>query len=507
MCPWQLTLSLDARAEAPIFLRLAQAIRDDVRAGRLPPGARLPGSRTLAGSLGVHRNTVLAGYAELAAQGWVETEPAGGTFVARQLPARGEGPPGAPAGRGPPLEPGFDLEPAPATWVAPAYAPGTLVLIRGQPDARQLPVAELSRAYRRALSRHGRAVLGYGDPRGHASLRAALAEMLRAARGVPATPDNVMVTRGSQMALSLVARSLVRPGDVVAVEALGYYASWSCFRDRGARLVPVPVDAQGLDVGALAALAARQRIRAVCVTPHHQFPTTTVMPVARRMQLLALAREHRMAVIEDDYDHEFHYDGRPVLPLAAHDEAGVVVYVGTLSKLLAPGLRVGFVVAPPALVERAAVHRQALDLQGDLALECALAEVFEDGTVARHARRMRRLYRERRDALTEALRRHVGGALSFDVPAGGMALWARVAPEYDVDLWAERALARGVAFLGGSVYDFEGRARPFTRLGFTPLDPGELDEAARRMAAALPEARVSKAGGRAARRPPRATSG
>ncbi len=496
MSSWQLTLSLDARDEAPIFVRLAQAIRADVQAGRLPPGARLPGSRTLAGSLGVHRNTVLAGYAELAAQGWIETEPAGGTFVARQLPARGEGAPARPCA---PREPGFDLEPVRAPWVMPTYAPGTLVLIRGQPDARLAPVAELSRAYRRALSRHGRSVLAYGDPRGHASLRSALAEMLRTTRGVPATEDNVMVTRGSQMALSLVARSLLRPGDVVAVEALGYYGSWSCLRDRGAELVPVPVDAQGLDVGALAALAARRRVRAVCLTPHHQFPTTTVMPTARRMQLLALAREHRMAVIEDDYDHEFHYDGRPVLPLAAHDEAGVVVYVGTLSKLLAPGLRVGFLVAPPALIERAAVHRQALDMQGDLALECALAEIFEDGTVARHARRMRRTYRERRDALVASLRRHVGSALSVEAPPGGMALWARAAPDVDVDRWAARASAHGVGFLGGSVYDFAGRALPFTRLGFTPFDAGELDEAARRMAAALPEARCVAPAARAAR--------
>lgn len=489
MCPWQLTLSLEEHDDAPLFVRLAQAIRADVQAGRLQPGARLPGSRTLAGSLGVHRNTVLAGYAELAGQGWVETEPAGGTFIARQLPVRGEGPPGAPLGPSPRLEPGFDLEPARAPWHMPAFAPGTLVLIRGEPDVRQMPVAELSRAYRRVLSRHGRAVLSYGNPRGHASLRAALAEMLRATRGVPADESNVMVTRGSQMALALVARALLRPGDVVAVEALGYHSTWACFRDRGARLVPVPVDAQGLDVNALAALAARQHVRAVCLTPHHQFPTTTVMPIARRLQLLALAREHRMAVIEDDYDHEFHYDGRPVLPLAAHDEAGVVVYIGTLSKLLAPGLRVGFLVAPTALVERAAELRHLFDTQGDLALECALAEIFEDGTVARHARRMRRLYGERRDAFVEALRRHLGGALSFEVPPGGMALWARVAPEFDVELWSTRALAHGVAFIGASVHDFEGRPQPYTRLGFTPFEPAELEEAARRMAAALPEAR------------------
>jgi GntR family transcriptional regulator / MocR family aminotransferase len=490
---WELTVALDSRSELPLFLQLAEAILADIRSGRLLPGARLPGSRTLAQALRIHRNTVLAGYGELAAQGWIETTRAGGTFVARQLPSPLRGPLGSP-GLGPHrARAGYDLGPPLDLPLPPAWPPGTLVLAKGAPDPRLVPVAELTRAYRSALARHGAELLGYGDPRGHLRLRTALSEMLTTTRAIACGPEDVVVTRGSQMALDLVARTLLRPGDAVAVESLGHRGAWTALRLAGGDLFPVPVDSAGLDVAALADLAARRRIRAVYVTPHHQFPTTAVLPAARRMQLLQLARALRIAVIEDDYDHEFHYDGRPVLPLAARDEAGVVVYVGTLSKVLAPGLRMGYLVAPPAVLERIQALRQVADLQGDLAHECAVAELFEDGDLMRHVRRMRRVNRTRREALVNALRRRLPGVVEFAVPPGGMALWAQVAPDVDVEAWSARALDRGVAFRGGRFYDFDGAALQATRLGFTPLDERELDEAVKRMAEALPPARPARA--------------
>jgi GntR family transcriptional regulator / MocR family aminotransferase len=480
---WELTVALDSGHELPLFLQLAEAVLADIRSGRLLPGARLPGSRTLAAALRIHRNTVLAGYAELAAQGWIETTRAGGTFIARQLPTPLEG--GARA-RTRHAVAGYDVRPPIDVPPPPAWPAGTLVLAKGAPDPRLVPVAELTRAYRRALGRHGAELLGYGDPRGHVRLRTALSEMLSTTRGIPVGPEDVVVTRGSQMALDLVARALLRPGDVVAVEALGNRAAWTALQLAGAELLPVPVDLAGLDVEALARLARRRPIRAVYVTPHHQFPTTAVMPATRRMQLLGLARSLRIAIIEDDYDHDFHYEGRPVLPLAARDEAGVVVYVGTLSKVLAPGLRMGYLLAPPAVLERVSTLRQVADIQGDLAHECAVAELFEDGDLMRHVRRMRRVYRGRRDALVDALRRRLPGAVQFQVPAGGMALWAEVAPNIDVEAWAVRALHQGVAFAGGRMYDFHGAPQPAMRLGFSPLEGPELDEAVKRMAAALP---------------------
>jgi GntR family transcriptional regulator/MocR family aminotransferase len=334
-------------------------------------------------------------------------------------------------------------------------------------------------------------------------MREALSHMLATTRGVPATPSTVMVTRGSQQALDVTARALLAPGDLVAVEALGHRGAWTAFRLAGAQLVPVPVDGEGLSVAALAALVERQPIRAVYVTPHHQFPTTTVMSQTRRAELLSLAARHRLVILEDDYDHEFHYDGRPLLPLAASDRAGSVIYMGTLSKILAPGLRSGFVVAPEPTIERIVSFRVASDIQGDHVTECAIAELFEDGELARHVRRMRCTYMARRDALVAALKRVLGEAVRFQLPAGGMALWAGVAPEIDVERWAERSLARGVAFYGARMYDFEGRYQPFARLGFTFLDEDELREAARRMATALaelPRAAHARADGSAASR-------
>jgi GntR family transcriptional regulator/MocR family aminotransferase len=487
---WDLTVALDPGGHEPLFLQLSRALQHDIRSGRLPPGSRLPGSRTLADELGIHRNTVLAGYSELIAQGWLHTHPAAGTFVARDLP-----PP--PTSVAPEriqarsqLSPGFPLgPPIPPTTRIPDFPPGVLVLAKGAPDVRRMPAAELSRAYRRALARHGRALLGYGDPRGHPRLRRALAEMLTTTRALPACEDTIFITRGSQMALDLIARALLRPGDVVAVEGIGHPAAWAALRLTGATLVPVPIDAQGIDVAALAVLAERQPLRAVYLTPHHQFPTTSVLPAARRMAVLDLARRHRLLVVEDDYDHEFHYDGRPVLPLASRDEAGVVVYVGTLSKVLAPGLRIGYLVAPRAVIERVRELRIATDLQGDQAHECAVAELFEDGDLVRHVRRMRRLYRTRRDALLRFLERHLGSALSINPPAGGMALWARVDPSIDLERWSAAGLEHGVAFVPGSRYAFDDGPVQAVRLGFTPLDETELEEAARRMALALRECR------------------
>jgi len=499
---WELALDLEAAAagaepgRAPVFLRIARTIAEDVRRGRLRPGAPLPGSRSLAGTLGVHRNTVLAAYAELGAEGWITTAAARGTFVSTALPepsprrfsASADAAPRA----GVPARAGFDLGPGPEPYPRQALPPGTLALAGGLPDLRLVPAAALARAYRRVLRTQGRTVLDYGDPRGHPRLRAALAAMLSARRGLAATPDSVLVTRGSQMALDLVARALLAPGDVVAVEALGYRPAWEALRRAGAQLVPVPVDAGGLRTDALAALAARTRVRAVYVTPHHQYPTTVTLPAGRRLALLALARTHRIAILEDDYDHEFHYEGRPVLPLASADRAGVVVYVGTLSKILAPGLRLGFLVAPAPLVERVATLRTYVDRQGDLGMEAAVAELLEDGEVLRHAHRVRRVYLERRDTLAAALRRALGGALRFDVPAGGIALWTRAARGIDTDAWAERALARGVAVQTGRRFAFDGRARQTLRLGFAPLTPAELREAVRRLAAALPSGTVRR---------------
>jgi len=484
---WDLGIELDTRSQLPLFLQIARAVADGVRSGRLRPGEPLPGSRTLAATLRIHRNTALAAYRELEAEGWIVTSAARGTFVSSALPDRRPRAFAAlPAREGTPARPGYDLRqtPLPEPWVPPR---GTLSLSTGSPDSRLFPATALARAYRRALRLHARTLLDYGDPRGLLKLREALADMLRTVRGLTCSADTVQLTRGSQMALDLTARALVQPGDVVAVEALGYRMAWEAFRGAGAKLVPIPLDGEGLDVAHLEKVADREKLRAIYVTPHHQYPTTVVLSPGRRLRLLELARRKRFAILEDDYDHEFHFEGRPVLPLASADRSGCVVYLGTLSKILAPGLRIGFVVAPPPVVERLSHLRMFADRQGDNLAEYAVAELLEDGEVQRHARRSRKLYQARRDALTSALRKRLGTAVSFQVPSGGSALWLQVSADIHVADWMERCLQKGVDVRPCWSFAFEPAGpQPFFRLGYATHTPEELEAAVKKIAAALP---------------------
>lgn len=495
MTSWDLQLAIESASEEPLFLQIARSIADGVAVGRFRAGDPIPGSRTLSRTLGVHRNTVLAAYRELESEGWIVASRGRGTYLSEELPEvapRRFARKAAPRTELP-ARVGFDLDGGPAPYpLASDHPAGTIAFAGGMPDLRLVPVRALARAYRRALQPRGRRPaepLGYGDPRGNAALRGAIAEMMSRRRGLGAAADSVLVTRGSQMAVDLVSRALIRPGDVVAVEALGYRPAWEAFRAAGARLVPLPVDDGGVSVDALEALVGKGPVRVVYVTPHHQYPTTVGLVPGRRLSLLALAERHRIAVVEDDYDHEFHYDGRPVLPLASADRAGVVVYLGTLSKILAPGLRLGFVVAPTPLIENLAARRSFVDRQGDLAVEAAVAELVEDGELQRHVRRMRKVYRARRDALAEALVAELGGVVEFQVPAGGMALWAHTADGIDAEVWAERAASAGAVVQTARRFAFDKRARPALRLGFAALSERELREGVRRLAAALPKPR------------------
>jgi len=484
MRPWTFPVALQAPSEAgvqnPLFQQIAQAIRGDIRRGRLKPGDALPGSRSLAQTLGVHRNTVLAAYRELEAEGWT-TSAQRTTRVAADLPE-------APVRKARREQgPGFDLElpgPTPARPRLRDTPPDLLLFGGGLPDLRLVPTELLARAYRRALQVP--TLLGYGEAQGEPRLRTALAHLLSETRGLSVGAEQVLITSGSQGALDLLARNLLKPGDRVAVEDPGYPAAWATLRAAGAVLLPLPVDAAGLRVEALEAALKEGPVRAVYLTPHHQFPTTVTMGAARRLRLLELARRHRIALLEDDYDNEFHFEGRPVLPLASDDPGSVVIYLGTLSKILAPGLRIGFLAGAQALIDALGARRAASEGQGDHAIQRVAAELLEEGLLQRHARKMRRTYLARRYALASALERHLHDAVRFEVPPGGMSLWLQVDPKVDVERWAERAERQGVAIDTGRRFDFHGLARPNLRLGFSALDERELEQAVRRLAQALP---------------------
>lgn len=471
----EIVFELESRSSAPVFLQLSRAIIAAIETGRLEPGRKLPGTRALAATLKLHRNTVDAAYHDALMQGWLVAERGRGTFVARDLPVEA----GAWRSHSPAPAPAPAPTPTQAAKALPASAGREMLSFSdGAPDARLLPMAELGRAMRRSLSRPDFLMAGSnGDPRGVRALREALAEHLSGERGMAVRADDLIVTRGSQMALFLAAGALLSAGEAIAVEEPGYPLATAAFRAVGARVVPIPVDADGLSLDRLeAALAEQPGLRAVYVTPHHQYPTTVTMSASRRAGLIDMARRHRLTIIEDDYDHEYRFDSKPVLPLAARASSDVdLVYVGSLSKVLAPGIRLGYATGPTALLQRMADKRQTIDRQGDIPIEHAVAALMRDGDLGRHARRTRRIYHARRDRLAALLRETFGDRLTFSVPAGGLALWARLAPGLDAERWSRAAHRLGLCVMPGITMCVDTAAAPQAfRFGFGNLDEDEM---------------------------------
>ncbi|HEV6955130.1 MAG TPA: PLP-dependent aminotransferase family protein [Promicromonospora sp.] len=411
-----------------------RALREALTAGRVPAGERLPSTRDLARDLGVSRASVATAYERLVAEGFLEARPGSGTYAtaaASDAPARRRPGPGA-------LRPrtAWRWTPRPASGDRPAPAHDFRV---GIPDASLFPYD----TWRRLLAAESRAggpsAGSYGGPAGLPRFRAAVARYVAGARGVHAGPDDVIATTGAQQALDLVARVLLEPGDVVAVEDPGYPEARELFALHGARVVPVPVDDQGLVVDEIPPDA-----RLVYTTPSHQFPLGMPLSLARRRALLAHAGRYGTAVVEDDYDSEFRRVRRPLEPLQALDRDGRVLYVGTFSKSLLPGLRAGYLVAPHSLRDALLAARQLTDGHGAVHVQGALARLIDDGLLARHVRRAGARYAERHEILLDAL---------TDLPvepvpsAAGLHVAAYLRPGAPLDSRAlvARALRRSVA--------------------------------------------------------------
>lgn len=474
--PWKLNLSIRRHDGLPVHLQIVQYFIEEIRRGRLQAGMPLPGSRAVADSLGVNRKTVVLAYEELIAQGWLRSQGRRATLVAPELPGPAVVQTPPPGGEGaPPCPP----EPCYALYgeardeaVIPA---GAVVFSDGVPDTRLIPFEILGRAYRRALIATARANrLAYGDPRGELALRHELAAMLSAERGLQVGVDNICVVRGSQMGIYLLARLLARSGDHVAVDALSYPPAREAFRAAGAQVHGLEMDACGMRPDALESLCRRQRVRAVYLTPHHQFPTTVLMPAERRMHLLALAEQFGFAIIEDDYDHEFHFARRPMFPMASGERTGRVIYVGSLSKVLAPGLRVGYVVGPKALIDRCATEIQWIDRQGNAVSELAVADLMQSGELRRHIRRALRIYQERRSRMAECALGLAPWA-DFTLPDGGLALWLRLDPRLDAEQLVADARQAGVVIGSSKAFAHDGRPVAGLRLGYGQLTPVELE--------------------------------
>jgi GntR family transcriptional regulator / MocR family aminotransferase len=477
----EIAFHLDGESPEPAYRQLASHLRDLVEAGRLVPGEKLPPTRAFAADLGLGRHTVARAYDDLASDGLLIAHVGQGTFVASRGPRTRRAAPAAGrrgfAWEGLLARRARRLEP-PAAFEEPDeirfdFRPGGV-------DVASAPELELRRAFSRALARHGRALAAHRDPLGWPPLREAIARSL-AARGIGADSGEILVTNGAQQALDLIARTLLDPGDTVAVEQPGYFAASFAFLASGAHLVGIPVDEQGLRTDALARLLRARRVKLVFTTPAVQSPTGAVLGDARREELLALADENETPVVEDDYDCELRLGVPPVPALKTRDTSGQVLYVGTFSKVLIPGMRVGYLLAPEPLLPRLALTRLASDFGTNAVAQAAVAELLAAGELERHVRRVRKRYAARLAALDRALADALPEGARWRRPAGGSALWLALPPRADPDAVWRGALEAGIAALRGDAFFFDRRGREFLLLGVAGVDEAGIAEGAARL--------------------------
>ncbi|HXA20524.1 MAG TPA: PLP-dependent aminotransferase family protein [Thermoanaerobaculia bacterium] len=392
-------VTFDNRSGIPFYKQIYDGYRGAILSGRLRPGERLPSTRALAAELNVSRLPVVNAFEQLLHEGYIEGRAGSGTYVKDSIPDELARPVMAPPQRTAAL-----LRPAP-----PRLGPFCVSL----PALDRFPL----RLWSRLVAKHAKQLtieqMAYGDAAGHAPLRRAVADYLRTSRAVHCDASEVLIVSGSQMALQICARALLGRGGTVCIEEPGYPGAREALTGTGARIVPIPVDDEGIVVDQIG-----RRVRAVYVTPSHQYPLGMSMSASRRLALLEWARRGGAWIIEDDYDSEYRYASRPLGALQGMDTASRVIYIGTFSRVLFPALRLGYVVVPRDLMDSFVRHRESIDLFSPLLEQLVLTEFLTEGHFGRHVRRMRALYEKRRDALVRGLREHAGGLVPHNIDAG-----------------------------------------------------------------------------------------
>src|SRR5579863_3738772 len=474
-------ISIDRQAQRPLHRQIYDGYREAILGGTLRPGQRVPSTRALAAELGVSRIPVLTAYAQLLAEGYFESRVGRGTAVSLSLP---------------------DKAALAKLRTVRVPSPQRIALHPSLPDSIEnmfwprglgaFSVGQIAfdgfpfRVWNRLVTRHCRHTTGhldYGNPMGLKHLREAIAVYLGAARGVRCVAEQIMIVSGSQQALDICIRVLLDPGSRVWMEEPGYRFARSAFAVNGCCMVPVPVDDEGLNVAAGTKLS--RKARAVLVTPSHQYPLGVTMSASRRMQLLDWAEQSQSWILEDDYDSDYRYESLPISSLQGLDRNSRVVYIGTLSKVLFPSLRLGYLVIPDGLVERFRVCRVAMDIGPSTFFQAVVADFIREGHFSRHIRRMRSLYHERRNVLINSIGNELRPGVEITGAQAGMHLCIIRDGIRDREI-ADRA-ARANLWLVPLSSSYAGKAfRPGFILGFGSTRPEEMPRAIRKLRSLLP---------------------
>ncbi|GAA3511163.1 PLP-dependent aminotransferase family protein [Aquimarina addita] len=442
------------------------------------PNTKLPGSRILAEILEVHRKTIIATYDELKFQGWIQIIPYKGTFVNSQLPILKKIEIPIPenskmSGKG---TAGFSFTKNKYKHrLSFPIKEDMLFVGDGIPDNRLIPIDEIATLYRSVVKRKQHIKhFGYGSAYGNLELRKSLVKYLNETRGLSIDIDQILITRGSQMGLYLASKLIIGEKKEIVVGNSNYRTANDTFIEANGRINNVSVDNNGLIIEEIADLCKHKKIAIVYVTSHHHYPTTVTLSAERRVHLLALAKKYKFAIIEDDYDYDFNYNNAPIMPLASIDINGSVVYIGSISKILAPGLRIGYLIASKDFITEAAESRKAIDKQGDHLMEITMSYMIKEGNLQRHSKKTLKIYKQRRDLFCYLLKERLGEYFDFEIPNGGMAIWVTLDKKYDWDQGRNVALDHNLYLHNPRRYHTGIMNDRAIRMGFSSLNETEI---------------------------------
>ena len=482
---------VDRNSGKPLYEQVYDGFRAAIVARNLRPGERIPSTRALASELRLSRIPVLNAYAQLLAEGYFESRVGAGTFVSSSLPSAltaSETPSARSSRLSPTPRPIARRSSLIPRYERPAWVGGHGAFSVSQPAIEAFPFNVWSSLIARYWRNLHLSALQYGDPMGYRELREALGAYLRAARGVRCEWQQIMIVSGSQQALDISARVLLEVGSPVWVEEPGYWLARHVLVAAGCRLIPVPVDDDGLDVAV--GIEQCRKARAVYVAPSHQYPLGATMSASRRFQLLDWAQSSGSWIVEDDYDSEYRYDSKPIASLQGLDRSSRVIYIGTFSKVLFPSLRVGYIVIPSDLVDYFAAVRHAMDVSPPHLYQAVLAAFINEGHFGRHIRRMRVMYSERREALVNCIRKELDSVLQVHGAEAGLHLTVTLPRGYRDRRISGRAALQNLWLWPLSPSYLGTTCRQGLILGFGGTTAKEIPHAVRRLREILTDERV-----------------
>lgn len=486
-------VEVNRSSHVPLYTQIVSEVRRLITAGTLKIGDRLPANRELAKRLGVNRNTVTTAYAELAADGLITSRVGSGSYVSR-VPAPAH------------ALPMREHTPSPMPWDSLLAVQSrdnwlqemggfdgrrdVISLALALPSADLFPLDDFRRCVDRVLRRQGRVLLQLGTTSGYGPLQEYIASQL-ALSGARVSPDEVLITNGCQQSLDLIRQILVQPGEEVVLENPTYPGAISVFCAAGSKYISVPLGENGIDLNVLEDVLSQRRAKLIYVVPSFHNPTGVTMDGTSRRRLINLAARYRVPIVEDDIYRELRYQGPDVASLKALDEHGLVIYISSFSKIGFPGLRVGWIAAPRIVIDHLNRAKQRSDLHASLLAQAAIFEFAKRGLLAKHIKRVKKAYGERRDAMLEALEKYFPGEMSWSHPEGGMSIWVRLPDSMSGSQLLHQAAESGVSFISGDHFYASSPQQNMIRLSFTMAGPQSIEEAIKRLGS-LMKSRILK---------------